>query len=141
MESRSRISFLDEIAQRFGDCDFKEFQILYSQDAVFQLVYHAMTRYANYHHKFMMEKDSGEVVELKKQSLETQMFTLSCELGESGFSDEAEKMQEILNGMMIALSKPPVIDCGNCKHHEVSKHVPPCYGCRDEDGYIRHEKC
>ncbi len=54
---RSRISFLDDIAQKFGQCDFKEFQIIYSNEAVFELVYHAMSRYSNHHHRFMVQKD------------------------------------------------------------------------------------
>ena len=28
------------------------------------------------------------------------------------------------------------INCGTCKHREVSKYIEPCYGCRDTDEYL-----
>lgn len=65
------------------------------------------------------------------------------------FQDEKKWSNEIFliktkaiktkSDMLEELDKSAIIDCGTCKHKEVSKYVSPCYGCRDNGGYDHHE--
>lgn len=50
-----------------------------------------------------------------------------------------EKTRTLLNEAKEAFDVLIVIDCGACKHQEVSKYVNPCYNCRDNDGFDNFE--
>jgi hypothetical protein len=49
---------------------------------------------------------------------------------------DVEMYLELVESIEKLCNKPPVIDCTNCKHQEVSKYVEPCYSCND---YSNHQ--
>jgi hypothetical protein len=37
------------------------------------------------------------------------------------------------------IDSPKKIDCSSCVFWAVSKHVEPCYGCRDNEEYLNYK--
>lgn len=50
--------------------------------------------------------------------------------------DAIDQLQDVAESIDV----PVAVDCSTCIHIKVSKHVSPCYGCRDNDGYDNYEK-
>ena len=82
--------------------------------------------------KQLIKNWTKEIAELK---VEIQDY--ENETGKSAISAEArlQAISEILADVK-QLNLPPVINCANCKHQDVSKYVEPCYGCND---YSNHQ--
>jgi len=56
--------------------------------------------------------------------------------GENDKVSDFEMYHELLKKIEELFNAPPIIDCSNCIHINVSKHVNPCYSCND---YSEHK--
>jgi hypothetical protein len=56
--------------------------------------------------------------------------------GENDNISDVEMYHELVKSIKNLCNMPPVINCANCKHQDVSKYVEPCYGCND---YCNHQ--